>query len=348
MRGLAGDDVQCEDARPHRDGILIAGNDTEGRDATPRHPHEVGMSEHAARWPDFLVIGAAKAGTTALFKAIGRHPRVFLPSAKEPRYFAYPDAPPTFNGPYGAVNARRVMSDRAAYLAMFADCPPTHLTFEASNEYLVSERAPATAARLIPSARLIVMLRHPVERAFSHFLHLTAEGHEPSRSFAEAWDACDARAAGGWMPVFNYRLRGFYGAQLSRWLDHFPREQLLVLFYEDWRTRPADVLAQVWQHVGLEPIATPAVTKENVSSRQPRWRWLNRHMTNQENPVRRLAQRTLPLRVRDAITAAAGAINLTPGPTLDPALRARLAVTYADDLTRVEAITGRDLTAWRS
>jgi len=307
------------------------------------------MSEHPTeRWPDFLVIGAAKAGTTALFKAIGRHPRVFLPSAKEPRYFAYPDAPPAFKGPYGAVNSRRVLADRATYLRIFDGCPSTHLTFEASNEYLVSERAPAAAARQIPSARLIVMLRHPVERAFSQFLHLTAEGHETSRTFAEAWEACEARIAAGWMPVFNYRLRGFYGAQLTRWLEHFPREQLLVLFYEDWRARPADVLAQVWRHVGLEPIENPVITRENVSSLQPRWRWLHHHMTNLENPVRWLAQRTLPLRVRDAITAAAGAINLKPGPTLDPALRSRLAATYADDLTLLESITGRDLTAWRS
>jgi hypothetical protein len=306
------------------------------------------MSENAAKWPDFLVIGAAKAGTTALFKAIGRHPRTFSPEVKEPRFFAFAESPPAFEGPNGAVNSRQVISSTAAYLALFADCPPGSLTFEASNEYLTCDRAHAMAVRHVPSARLIVMLRHPVERAFSHFLHLRSEGLEPSRSFEDAWEACDTRTAAAWMPVFNYRDRGFYGAQLSRWMESFPQEQFLVLFYEDWRDRPAEVLERVWQHLGLDPLESPVITKENVSSRQPRWPWLHRHIVDLENPIRLLAQRALPLRVRDAITAASGAINLKPGPKLDPELRARLARTYWDDLAIVEKITGRDLAAWKS
>lgn len=286
------------------------------------------MSENAAKWPDFLVIGAAKAGTTALFKAIGLHPRIFSPKVKEPRFFAFAESPPAFKGPNGADNSRRVISSTAAYLTLFADCPPANLSYEASNEYLANERASAMAARHVPSARLIVMLRHPVERAFSHFLHLKAEGLEPCRSFEEAWEACDQRIAAGWRPVYNYRDRGFYGAQLSRWMESFPQEQFMVLFYEDWRDRPAEVLERVWQHIGLDPVESPVITKENVSSRQPRWPWLHRHMVDLENPIRLLAQRTLPLWVRDAITAVSSAINLKPGPKLDPELRTRLARTY--------------------
>ncbi len=84
------------------------------------------VSGNPKRWPDFLIIGAAKAGTTALFKAVGRHPRIFSPALKEPRFFAYAERPPVFSGPASSA---------------FKDCPATSKTFEASTVYLSSEQA---------------------------------------------------------------------------------------------------------------------------------------------------------------------------------------------------------------
>ncbi len=306
------------------------------------------VSQSPKRWPDFLVIGAAKAGTTALFKAIARHPLVFQPSQKEPRFFSYANNPPAFRGPHGQSHSRRVLSSQTNYSDLFLGCPQGSLTFEASTEYLSCERAPAAAAYHIPKARLIVMLRHPVERAFSQFLHFKSEGCEPAQSFEKAWNASAERVAAGWRPSYDLRSRCRYAAHLTRWLEHFPSENLLILFYEDWLHRPQDVLSLVWHHLGLDPLDHPVVTKENVSSRQPRWPWLHQRMVDWDNPIRVLAQRTLPLAVRDAITRTASALNTRKGPTLDPELRARLALDYQDDLTILEKITGRSLTKWRS
>jgi hypothetical protein len=306
------------------------------------------MPASQKKLPDFLIIGAAKSGTTALFKAIGRHPHVFSPTRKEPRFFAYAGNPPMFHGPGGAANAREVCHDEANYLKLFKNCGPHQLAFEASTEYLANESAPETAAKYVPSTRLVVVLRHPVERAFSHYLHLRSEGVETCASFKEAWDSCQLRRTAGWRPVFDYKSRGFYGAQLTRWAKHFSPEKFLILFYEDWLSRPTEVLCRTWKHVGLEPMNNPIVTRENVSSRQPRWQWLHRHMVDPENPIRLLAQRTLPLWARDAVTGPVTAINLTQGPTLDPEIRRSLAETYHDDLEVVEKMTGRNLDAWRS
>lgn len=306
------------------------------------------MTEKSQKLPDFLILGAAKAGTTALFKAIGRHPQVFSPAKKEPRFFACAGSPPMFHGPGGGSNARAVCHDEANYFKLFANCGPHQLAFEASTEYLANESAPATAAKYVPSARLIVVLRHPVERAFSDYLHLRSEGVETCSSFEEAWDSCHLRRAAGWRPVFDYKSRSFYGAQLTRWTNYFSPDQFLILFYEDWKSSPSEVLSRIWKHVGLEPMESPIVTKENISSRQPRWQWLHRHMVDRENPIRLLAQRTLPLWVRDAVTRPVTAINLTKGPTLDPAIRRSLAGTYHADLELVEKITGRNLDAWRT
>jgi hypothetical protein len=147
--------------------------------------------------------------------------------------------------------------------------------------------------------------------------------------------------------MFHYQDRGFYGTQLLRWSKLFPTEQILVVFYEDWLAKPGEVMARIWEHAGLPPTERIVVTRENVSSRQPRWLWLQRQMLDQGNPVRRWARRALPLRIRDAVTGSVTAVNMTKGPALDPAIRRRLAGTYREDLCLVEKMTGRDLSAWR-
>lgn len=306
------------------------------------------MNEPIQRWPDFLVLGAAKAGTTALFKALIRHPEIHDSGSKEPRYFSYPDEPPAFTGPNAEANRSYILYKQRDYLRLFENCPDGTICGEASTQYLADPVAAATAGKLIPNAQLIAILRHPVERAYSQYLHMRQEGVEPAASFEQAWQDNNRRQAENWRPAYWHQHRGFYARQIKGWLEHFPRQQLLILFYEDWCQNPDRVLSQIWRHLGIAEIANPRITRENVSSRQPRWAWLHHRMTEQENPIRRLAQRTLPLWARDAVTAAVGAFNLRPGPALNPALRAQLALTYHDDICQLEALTGRDLSHWKS
>lgn len=296
--------------------------------------------------PDFLLIGAAKAGTTALFKALGRHPSIFCSPVKEPGFFAFEGHNIQFGDPWWAAKANKFIFSMDDYIRLFSQCPQGAKAGEASTRYLSDTLAPACAAHHVPQARLVVILRHPVERGFSQWLHLRQEGHEPLADFEAAWLAEEERMAKGWQPSYEYRRRGFYGEALERWLQFFPREQLLILFYEDWKQSPQECLRQVWRHLGVPEVENPVVTRENVSSRQPRWAWLQHRMT-ENNALRRWAQRTMPLAVRDLITNSVQAVNLVPGPKLDPALRTKLAVTYHDDLRKVEALTGRDLAAWR-
>jgi hypothetical protein len=309
---------------------------------------KIQVPHKSPKLPDFLILGAAKAGTTALFKAIGRHPQVFSPALKEPRFFAYAGNPPMFSGPAGPSSPPPPVTEESTYLELFKDCPLESKAFEGSTVYLSDEGAPETVAKYVPQCRLIAILRHPVERAYSHFLHARSLGLEPLRNFEEAWYQSIVRKTENWSPMFHYRDRGFYGAQLLRWLKHFPQEQMLVLFYEDWLSDPGEVLARIWRHAGLGAPERTIVTRENVSSRQPRWLWLQSQMLNQEHPLRRLARQALPLWVRDAVTSSVATINLANGPTLDPAVRRSLAKTYHDDLDLVEEMTGRNLDAWRT
>jgi hypothetical protein len=299
-----------------------------------------------AKLPDFLIIGAPKAGTTALYRALSRHPQIFCSPEKEPRFFAYAGRPPHFPCPGGAANAAKIVTNESDYLRLFAGCAQGLIAGEASTAYLASPTAPEVARHYVPHARLVAILRHPVARAYSEWLHLRQEGHESLADFEAAWNAEDERAARGYRPTWLYRYRGFYGRHLDHWLEYFPREQLLVLFYEDWVQQPVNALGCVLEHLGASPGHVPLITRENVSSRQPRWPWLHHRMV-EDNALRRWAQSALPLSVRDTMTRMLTRVNLKRGPELDSALRARLAVVYHQDLRRVEALTHRDLGAWR-
>jgi hypothetical protein len=300
-----------------------------------------------SKLPDFLIIGAAKAGTTALYRALSRHPRIFCCPEKEPRFFAYAGATPRFPCTGGAAYAAKIVVNEAAYCRLFADSTPGMVAGEASTIYLSSDSAPEAAFRYAPQARLVVILRHPVARAYSHWLQMRHEGFEPLADFEAAWEAEEGRMALGYRPSWQYRTRGFYGRYLERWLQYFPREQLLVLFYEDWKQRPVETLGRVFNHLGVGPLTSPHITMENRTSRQPRWPWLHHRMVD-NNALRHWAQQRLPLSVRDAITRIVTSINLKAGPELLPDLRARLAVIFHEDIHRIEKLTQRDLSEWMS
>jgi hypothetical protein len=201
--------------------------------------------------PDFLVLGAQKAGTTALYSYLRRHPDVTGPRWKEVSYFDrhYARGPAWYRGNFPVTFGGR----RAA------------LVGEASPSYLFHPLAPERAAALVPDARLVALLRDPVERAHSQYRHSVDFGREPL-SFEEALDREEERLEGeverlcadprafsrAWWD-WSYVARGLYAEQLERWYAAFPREQLLVLANEELAERPAETYARVLTFLGAPP-----------------------------------------------------------------------------------------------
>jgi hypothetical protein len=304
-------------------------------------------SPRPGRWPDFLIIGAPKAGTTALFQTLSCHPQIFASAQKEPRFFICKGSKPVFPCPGGDSNVADIVWPEEAYLELFRDCPADARAGEASTAYLHHPVAPANAHARIPAARIIAVLRHPVDRAYSQWLHLRHEGLEHSADFATALGQEAYYKANGYWPAFYFLERGFYARQLERWLSYYPREQLLILFYEDWRAQPVATLKQVYRHLGIDDLDSPPLKDSNVSSREPRWKWLHHRMVR-DNAIRRWAQNHLPLWMRDAITTPVRKINLKPGPLIDPKLRNRLTRHFLEDMQRLEVLTGRNLDHWKN
>ncbi len=218
--------------------------------------------------PDFVILGAQKAGTTSLYAYLCAHPDVLPAARKEVHFF-------DVNYDRGA-GWYRSMFPLAGARLLAARGGRTVLTGEASPYYLFHPQAPARARALIPTAKLIAVLRDPVERAWSHYRHEVQAGREPL-SFDDALAAEPTRLAGAERTFaaggpgathpghryHSYVARGRYADQLQAWLACYPHEQLLVLRAEDLFERPKDVWDETLAFLGLRPSRPPAFEVHN-------------------------------------------------------------------------------------
>jgi hypothetical protein len=217
--------------------------------------------------PDFLVIGAPKAGTTALHAALDRHPALYLSPVKEPKFFLTDGPPPTRGGGPGDVTTwREHVWRREDYEALFAPAAAGLLRGESTPFYLYDRQAQRRIRELIPSAKLIAILRDPVERAHSNWAHLWSAGLDPEGDFVRACADEDRRIAAGWAQFWHYTRLGRYGEQLEHLYLSFPREQVLVLRYRDLVDAPTWTLDRICAFLGVPPGVVTEVPKENVTA----------------------------------------------------------------------------------
>lgn len=223
--------------------------------------------------PDFLIIGAQRCGTTSLHAWLERRSGVHAPGLKEVHFFdaCYERGLRWYQAHFPTILRRSFERARGR----------TFAAFESTPYYLFEPRVPARVRAALPRARLIVLLRNPVDRALSHHDHEVRRGTETVHDFAEAIDLEEQRISGeeerlradpGYKSPahmrFSYLARGLYARQLRAWLEHFPPEQLLVLRSEDLFTRSGETLASVLRFLELpeEPLAE--LPRENTGARR--------------------------------------------------------------------------------
>jgi hypothetical protein len=293
--------------------------------------------------PDFLVVGAPKSGTTSLYWYLDAHPQLYLSPVKEPRYFAFADAPPRFAGPGGDELNREIVWRRADYERLFAGRASHHrLAGEASATYLWAPGAAERIAGAIPNVRIVAILRQPADRAFSHFCHNRRRHREPLARFAEALAAEPERRRRGWSFNLYYAERGLYGTQLAEYRRVLDPEQILILLYDDLVDDAAAATKRVCNHLGVSDAPGIDTSRRyNVAHGPPRSIRLHRLLTGASRPKRAL-RRALPESVFDWVASR----NIAPLPTFAPAERDRLTQSFADDVALLETLIDRDLSHW--
>ncbi len=301
--------------------------------------------------PDVVIVGAPKAGTSALHAALACHPQVYASPVKEPKYFMCTDAPPpAYRGPGDAHSQQEWVWRREDYAALFAGAPVGSVRLESTPFYLYLPHARQRIADELPQARFVAIVRDPVDRAYSNWMHLWVDGLEPEADFARAWRAEDQRVAAGWAPFWHYRRLGRYGEQLADLIGRVGRERVLVLRYRELVSDPAATLARVSRFLDIAPDGVTAIPPDN--SRRFVKPGLRSDLVGRVIRAGAVAGAYAPPRVwREAIRPLL-ALRRIGGPDRRPRLaeevRTELVRDCLDDITVLEEVLGESFADWRS
>jgi hypothetical protein len=298
--------------------------------------------------PDFLLVGAPKAGTTALHAALAQHPELYLSPVKEPKYYLCGDSPPpAYRGPGDAHSNQEWIWQRQRYLDLFAEAGDEQQAGESTPFYLYHRDARRRIAGDLPNAKLIAVLRDPVDRAYSNWMHLWADGLEPCADVVSACEREAKRVDAGWAPFWHYRGLGMYGRQLADLYEHFPREQVLVLRYLSLVDSPAETLDRICAFLGVEPGIVGSLPRENVTAHPqatPRHRVVARAAR-----AAAAAGRFLPSTAGMALTRRLEHVLQRSAPPRQPLTwdERELVLPYFEaDIRLLERITGDDFSFW--
>src|SRR3954452_500527 len=175
----------------------------------------------------------------------------------------------TQRGPGDAHSARERMWRRADYLRLFDATPPGAVRGESTPFYLYDRAAHARLAADVPGVKVIVVVRDPVDRAYSNWVHLRADGLEPEADFLAGVRREEERIAAGWAPFWHYRGLSRYGAQLRDLRRHLPPEQVFVLRYRELVEAPRKTLDLVSTFLGVTTGVAHTVAAENAKPYVP-------------------------------------------------------------------------------
>ncbi len=290
--------------------------------------------------PHFLIVGAAKAGTTALHTYFQQHPGIQMTTSKETNFFAYEGQDLNFQGPGDEEINRFSITTLAQYQSEFSASQPEAMLGEACPLYLYEPSAAERIRRYIPQAKIIAILRNPIDRAFANFLHLIRDDREPFTDFGHALAAEQERIESNWEWFWHYSKVGFYGKQLERYYHTFDASQIKIYLYEDFRQDPIAVMADMFTFIGVDPNFCPDMSIRPNKSGAPKNRFMHQLLTK-PNLIKTLAKPLFPKRLRQTIQHR----NLQT-PQLSNALKDQLFALYHDDIKRCETLIQRDLSGW--
>lgn len=305
------------------------------------------MPSTQPKGPDFFLVGAPKCGTTSMYEYLRRHPQIFFPvdesgygRAKEPQHFC-PDL---------QLSDRYAIHDRDEYLALYASSDKAVRRGDASTYYLYSEAAPSLIREFCPQARILIMLRPPLQMIRSYHSELLRWGQEDITDFHEALEAIDDRKKGRRLPrdpgiakALDYIDLCRVAPQVSRYFEMFGRDAVKVVLLEDMTASPASTYREVLRFLGVDPDFQPEF---RVYNEAPRDGILERMLKGiyMLPLVHPLARALFPYSMRRHILE--GTRRIVDGPIDRDPRDQQLRDFYQSDIRQLSSLLGRDLSHW--
>ena len=294
---------------------------------------------------NFFCVGVAKAGTTTLHDLLSLQTRISLPDRKETNYFSFGLlGRPNYSGPLdeSSVNVPTITS----YKEYIDDFEFDHESVigEICPSYVLDEAA-ANIHRHNPEAKIIILLREPVSRAYSNYQHLVRDGREHV-SFEEALAGETDRLAEGWEWFWGLKRNSLYFDTVKRYTDLFGAENVKVLFFEAFVKEQERHVREIMQFIGLDPATA---RYEEIDSNKSgvvsgKWRLLHRALLSQ-GIVNSTLRIVIPPPVRKKLGALFKSISTVKG-NVSPETSDRLSHEFSDDLFRLNELLGGRVSHW--
>lgn len=297
--------------------------------------------------PNFLIIGAAKAGTSSLHFWLAQHPEVYMTPDKQTYFFASEGDPPGFEGPGDREHAQRKRITRLEdYQALFEGVTTEKAIGEACAVYLYDPMSPACIRRHVPDAKLIIVLRDPAERAYSSYMQMVRDGYETIEDFSEALRLEEDRIKDNWRHLWHYKARGFYHDQIKRYFALFDSSQIRIYMFDDLKRNPAELVKDLLRYLEVDGSFVPDTSRKYNASGVPESRTLF-NLIMLPNPLKTLGKPLFPKAIRDRIKDIVTTNpTLLRKPPMPPEVRRQLVDEYREDTLKLQDLIGRDLSHW--
>ncbi|MBL7175015.1 MAG: sulfotransferase domain-containing protein [Desulfobacteraceae bacterium] len=289
--------------------------------------------------PNFLIVGAAKSGTTSLYRYLSQHPDIFMPKWKELSFF--------IGDPFGPLN--RVKNQR--YFRLFAKVKNQSSVGEASTGYLYDEFAPKRIKELLGPIKIIVILRNPVDMSYSLYNHQVRREGERFKTFEAALEAEEDRRKKptfkekcyGWHANYYYYHRGLYFEQVNRYFVTFGKDNVMIVLFDELSHDPMRVAQRVFRFLGVDDSFIPVVKVHNPAGEIlniPRF-WEDAGLF--EKTISFVFSKNLIRKVPHLLRN----IRRKPPQPINPVTARRLRERFHDDICRLEQLIGKDLSTWK-
>ena len=290
--------------------------------------------------PNFLIIGAVKAGTTSIAQYLAQHPQLFMSPVKEPFFFSFENQKLNFSGPGDGQALRLCVTSLECYEQLFETVRDEIAIGEASTSYLYTPNAARAIHKYIPKVKLIAILRNPVDTAYSSFLHQIREGFEPEHDFQKALEQEVRRIQENWLYFWAYRQNGFYYKNIKTYYNLFSREQIGVFLYSDFKQDPQQFMKHLFNFLDIDPSFQPDCSTQFNASGIPRNRILY-NLATQSHIAKKLLRIITPKRIRQQFRQAS-----LRKPKLKHDVRQKLMTEYRQDILQLQNLIRKDLSHW--
>lgn len=299
--------------------------------------------------PNFLMIGAAKSGTTTVWHYLRQHPEIFMSPRKHVRFFSFQEANPDFRGPpLEGESVPYAITDVDAYRALFDGVEDEIAVGEASHSYLYQPMAAERIREYARDIKLIAILRNPADRAYSHYMQMRRDGREPLEDFRRALEAEDERVRDNWWPDFHYARIGLYHSQLRRYFERFDRDQLKVYLYEDLKTDPRGMMRDVFRFLDVDDAYMLETSLNYNASGVPKNKTVHTLLQGLRS-IKPVVERVLPQKHTKRLLRVGSDLhnrNLTKSAMAPETRKSVTDVYFRQDIIELQDLIQRDLSAW--